>query len=72
MREYKYPAIEAERARYKISQEDLAKKLEVERKTYYNWLVNGNIPANALIKLSDLFNCSVDYLLGRTLNPTIS
>lgn len=66
---YKFPNIEAERARYSMSQEDLAEKLDVERKTYYNWLTSGNIPVRYLIRLSDIFDCSVDYLLGRTMNP---
>lgn len=72
MQEYKYPNIEAERARFNISQDVLAQKLGVERKTYYNWLTKGNIPVNVLILLSDMFDCSVDYLLGRTRNPVLA
>ena len=71
MQELKYPNIEAERVRKSISQEELAKKLGVERKSYYNWLKRGNIPVSMLIQLSDLFDCSTDYLLGRTRNPII-
>lgn len=67
----KYPNIEAERARANLSQEDLAKKLGVERKSYYTWLTKGNVPVGVLISLADMFNCSVDYLLGRTRNPQI-
>ena len=67
---YKYPNIEAERARNGYSQEELIKALGYkERKTYYTWLINGNIPTSVLIKMSDLFECSIDYLLGRTRNP---
>lgn len=66
-----YPNIEAERARINMSQEELANQLKVERKSYYNWQTKGNIPVKALLKLADIFNCSVDYLLGRTNNPTI-
>lgn len=69
MTAYKYPNIEAERSRMNISQNSLAQKLGVERKTYYNWLTKGNIPVNILIELSDLFDCSTDYLLGKTRNP---
>lgn len=65
----KYPNIEAERARINISQEELAEKLNIERKTYYNWLTKGNIPVSSLMTLADMFDCSVDYLLGRTRNP---
>lgn len=67
---YKYPNIEAERARNGFSQEELIKRLGYkERRSYYCWLTNGNIPTSVLIKMADLFDCSVDYLLGRTRNP---
>ena len=61
-----YPNIEAERAKAQISQDELAEKLNVERKSYYNWQNNGKIPVKVLIDLAELFNCSTDYLLGRT------
>lgn len=61
----KYPNIEAERARKGISNDALADELGVARKTLYNWLNNGNIPLSALIHMSDMFGCSIDYLLGR-------
>lgn len=70
MEVYKYPNIEAERARNGYSQEELIKMLGYkERRTYYTWLTNGNIPTSVLIKMAELFNCTVDYLLGRTRNP---
>lgn len=69
MNSYKYPNIEAERARKGMSQEELICALGYkERKSYYTWLTSGNIPVSALIKMADLFQCSVDYLLGRTNN----
>lgn len=71
MQEYKYPNIEAERARVQLSQDMLVQRLGVERKTYYNWLSKGNIPVSVLIQLSDMFDCSTDYLLGRTRNPVL-
>lgn len=67
-----YPNIEAERARANMTQEDLANKLKIERKSYYNWQTKGNIPINILLSLADIFNCSTDYLLGRTNNPSCS
>lgn len=60
-----YPNIEAERARHGLNAEDLAKKLGVSRKTLYNWTNSGNIPSSALIRMADIFQCSIDYLLGR-------
>lgn len=72
MEQYKYPNIEAERARRGYSQEELIKQLGYkERRSYYAWLTSGNIPTSVLIKMADLFNCSVDYLLGRTRNPNV-
>lgn len=61
----KYPNIEAERARKGFSNDSLAKALGVSRKTLFNWMDKGNIPVSALIKMSDIFGCTVDYLLGR-------
>lgn len=72
MAEYIYPNIEAERKRLNLSQEELSAKLAIERKTYYNWLIKGNIPVPFLIKLSEVFDCSIDYLLGRTRNPLLA
>lgn len=61
----KYPNIDAERARRGLSADELAKELGVGRKTLYNWTMRGNIPSSALIRMADLFQCSIDYLLGR-------
>ena len=58
-----YPNIAAERARRKMSTQDLADKLNVTRKTIYNWETSGRIPDVALEKMSEIFNCSIDYLL---------
>lgn len=50
----------------KISQQKLADKIGVSRSTIAMWETQGSQPDNdALIKLSDVFNVSVDYLLGR-------
>lgn len=69
MNSFKYPNIEAERIRLGLSQEQIITKLGYkERKSYYSWLSSGNIPTSVLVKMADMFNCSVDYLLGRTRN----
>lgn len=57
-----YPNIAAERARRKLTVDDLAKECGVTRKTFYNWELHGNIPLKALITLADLFHCTIDYL----------
>lgn len=65
MNALKFPNIEAERVRAGMSQDELIQALGYkERKSYYNWLANGNIPTSALIRMSEIFACSVDYLLG--------
>ena len=60
-----YPNIDAERARRGLSNEAFAVSLGVTRKTLYTWLNKGNIPLTYLIQMADMFNCSIDYLLGR-------
>jgi len=62
----KYPNIDAERARKGLTVSSLTNLLGVNRKTYYNWLSKGVIPQSKLNAMADIFNVSVDYLLGRT------
>lgn len=59
-----YPNITAERAKRKMSQDKLAKELGVTRKTIYNWENSGRIPQKKLIKMAEIFDCSIDYLLN--------
>ena len=61
----KYPNINAEMARNGMNRGALAEKMGVSRKTVYNWLTLGRIPMNVMVKLSELFDCSVDYLIGK-------
>ena len=58
-----FPNIAAERAKRQMSQDDLANKLGVTRKTLYNWEQKGKIPASEVLKMAELFDCSADYLL---------
>lgn len=61
-----YGSIEAERARNGLSKEELASRIGVSVKTYYNWLNGVNpIPSTALIKMADMFGTDIDYLLSR-------
>ncbi|WP_173015678.1 MULTISPECIES: helix-turn-helix transcriptional regulator [unclassified Lactonifactor] len=59
--------IEAERARKRLTKEELAKTLDISVKTYYNW-INGDtdIPGSALLKMAKLFGTSIEYLLEET------
>ena len=58
-----YPNINAERVRNGMTMDDLATRLGVTRKTIYNWMSHGNIPQTKLEAMSDLFHCSIEYLL---------
>lgn len=59
----------------KMTQQEVAKKIDVTDKTYRSW-ENGEYKNNKLtfpkpdldsvIKLAELYNCSIDYLLGRS------
>ena len=61
-----YSNIDAERGRLGMSKSEISNKLGIDRKTFDNWMENGKIPASALVKLSEIFDVSIDYLLGRT------
>lgn len=62
-----YPNINAERSRRKLTIEEFAKALGVTRKTVYNWMVHGNILQSKLEKMAEMFDCSIDYLLQRSI-----
>lgn len=47
-----------------LSWGQLAGILGVTRKTLYNWTTKGDIPQNALLQMTDIFGCSIDYLLA--------
>lgn len=67
-----YINIDVERVKLRMSLEELADKIGVERRSIYTWQKNGKIPANILIKMANLFDCSIDYLLGRTENRRVN
>ncbi|MCL6445044.1 MAG: helix-turn-helix domain-containing protein [Alicyclobacillus sp.] len=55
------------------TQDDVAEKLGVSRPTIagYESESKGRIPREeTLIKIAELFGCTIDYLLGRTDDPT--
>lgn len=61
--------IEAERSRNLLTKAVLSDKLGITQNTYNRYLNGDSIPSHILIKMSELFGCSIDYLLGRTQNP---
>ena len=55
-----------------ISQLKLAMDLNMSQNTISRYETGEREPGiNELIKIADYFNVSIDYLLGRTNNPTI-
>ena len=53
-----------------IKQKDIAKILNVSQNTYFQYETGViSLTAEILIKLSDFYDVSIDYLLDRTDNP---
>ena len=53
-----------------LKQRQLAEYLNCSQQVYSNYeLGQRDIPTDVLIKLSEFYNVSVDYLLGLTKNP---
>lgn len=56
--------IEAERVRRQLTKEEVAEELGVSLKTYYNWVSQKtDMPISFLIKISNMFGTTTDYLL---------
>lgn len=57
--------LEVERARQQLTKAEVAKQLGVSAKTYSSYVAEKTpIPSGALLILSKLFKCRIDYLLG--------
>jgi len=55
-----------------LTQKEMAKILNIKRSTYSLWEIGINIiPLEYLIKFSDYFNYSIDYVLGLSNNKNI-
>jgi transcriptional regulator with XRE-family HTH domain len=56
-----------------LSQQEVANAIFVSQRTYsYYENEKHDIPTQALIRLADFYNVSVDYILGRTDNPKMN
>ncbi len=54
-----------------MTQAQIAEFLKIHQTTYSDYeLGNLNVPIDVFIKLADLYETSVDYLAGRTDNPS--
>lgn len=56
-----------------LKQKDLAQSLNISQRAYSHY-ENGTrkIPLDTLVALADYYNCSIDYLLGRTKKKEIN
>lgn len=59
-----YRNIKAEAVRNGYTLEQLAEKMNVERKTIYNWGTRGNIPEKKLVEMANILNCPATALVG--------
>ena len=65
--------IKSERVRAGLSQDELAERIGVSPITIRNWESGRNsLPVSKLIELSDIFQCSTDYILGRCDERTVT
>ena len=69
----KFRRIRDLREDHDLTQQKIAEKLFINRRTYaaYENGVNSMTP-ETLIKLADIYDVSIDYLLERTDNPKIN
>lgn len=59
--------IRGERARIDLTQDQLAKALNTSGQSIRDWESGRSKPSpDMLLKMSDLFGCTTDYLLGRS------
>ena len=56
--------IRAECARNRITIEELAEQLGIERKTFYNWESKKDFPVSMLKRMANIFGITTDKLLG--------
>ena len=67
----KFDRLKETREEKNLTQNDVAKTLEVDRSTYAGWETGKDtIPLRRLNKLSDYYKVSVDYMTGLTNNKT--
>ncbi|MBR1822139.1 MAG: helix-turn-helix transcriptional regulator [Clostridia bacterium] len=68
-----YRRIREMREDHDLTQREIAEKLMMKQPQYFRYEQGyRDIPTDILIQLGDIYNVSVDYLLGRTNNPRIN
>lgn len=59
------------REKRQLTQEELAKQLSISRASLSHYEKNRRVPDyEVLLKIADFFNVTVDYLIGRTDDPS--
>ena len=65
-----YPRIRELREDRDMTQENLAQQLGMKRPQYFRYEQGyRDVPTDVLIRLSEIFGVSTDYILGLTNNP---
>lgn len=65
-----YKRIRELREDHDLSQRALAEKLGMKQSQYFRYEQGyRDIPTDILIQLADIYDTSIDYMLGRTDNP---
>ncbi|MBQ3069506.1 MAG: helix-turn-helix transcriptional regulator [Clostridia bacterium] len=61
------------RKAHHLTQEKVAKMLDIDRSTYTCYEIGNSMPGvMTLCTLADIFNVSMDYLMGRTDTPKLA
>lgn len=72
-RDFMFKRIRDLREDHDLTQKQVAKELNCSQQVYSNYeLGQRDIPTTILIKLSEFYNVSVDYILNITNNPEIN
>lgn len=65
--------LEAERGRLQMTKEHLAESVGISSKTYSNYVSGKSpIPSDVLLRFTELFNCTADYLLEEHIKTNAS
>lgn len=65
-----YRRVREMREDHDMTQKEIADKLGMKQPQYFRYEQGyRDIPTDILIRLAEIYNTSIDYLLGRTNNP---
>lgn len=68
----KIERIHSLRISHKLTQTEIASAIHVSQRSYSHYETGSrSVPVEILISLCDYYKVSVDYLLGRTDNPSL-